>query len=137
MYSLKYSSEASPDVVLIMGEELFAQPTILVVKNWSPFIPRYVQYVESVLRRKKLIPYKPYVCKNHVESILGTFLTHENKKIQFEYYNLWQCMFSWPPSFPMYSLKYSSAASPDVVLVMGEELFAQPIILVVIMLFSQ
>jgi hypothetical protein len=42
------------------------------------------KYVESVLRRKKLIPYKPYVRKKHVESILGTFLTHENKNIQFE-----------------------------------------------------
>jgi hypothetical protein len=37
----------------------------------------------------------------------------------------------------MYSLKYSSAASPDVVLVMGEELFAQPTILVDMRLFSQ
>ena len=42
------------------------------------------KYVESVLRRKKLIPYKPYVRKKHVESILGTFLTHENKK-----YSIW------------------------------------------------
>ncbi len=40
-------------------------------------------------------------------------------------------------SFTMYSMKYSSAASPDVVLVMGEELFTQPTILVVMMLFSQ
>jgi hypothetical protein len=40
-------------------------------------------------------------------------------------------------SFTMYSLKYSPAASPDVVLVMGEELFAQQTILVVMMLFSQ
>ncbi len=39
-------------------------------------------------------------------------------------------------SFTMYSLQYSSADSPDVVLVMGEELFAQPTILVVMMLFS-
>jgi hypothetical protein len=29
------------------------------------------EYVESVLRRKKMIPYKPYVCGKHVESILG------------------------------------------------------------------
>jgi hypothetical protein len=28
-----------------------------------------------------MIPYKPYVRKKHVESILGTFLTHENKNI--------------------------------------------------------
>jgi hypothetical protein len=40
-------------------------------------------------------------------------------------------------SLTMYSLKYSSAASPDVVLVMGEELCAHPTILVVMMLFSQ
>ncbi len=40
-------------------------------------------------------------------------------------------------SFTMYSLKYSSVASPDVVLVMGEELFAQPTILVVMMLLLQ
>jgi hypothetical protein len=40
-------------------------------------------------------------------------------------------------SFTMYSLKYSSAASLDVVLVIGEELFAQPTILVVMILFSQ
>jgi hypothetical protein len=40
-------------------------------------------------------------------------------------------------SFTVYSLKYSSAASPDGVLVMGEELFAQPRILVVVMLFLQ
>ncbi len=40
-------------------------------------------------------------------------------------------------SLTMYSLKYSSAALPDVVLVMGEELFALPTILVVMMLFSQ
>ncbi len=30
------------------------------------------EYVESVLRRKKMIPYKPYVRGKHVESILGT-----------------------------------------------------------------
>jgi hypothetical protein len=30
------------------------------------------EYVESVRRRKKLIPYKPYVRGKHVESILGT-----------------------------------------------------------------
>ncbi len=43
-----------------------------------------------------MIPYKPYAREKHVESILGTFLTHENKNIQFEYYNLWQCTFSRP-----------------------------------------
>ncbi len=54
------------------------------------------KYVESVLRRKASIPNKSYIHKKHVESILGTFLTHENKIIQFEYYDLWQCTFSWP-----------------------------------------
>jgi hypothetical protein len=47
----------------------------------------------------------------------------------------WYCLFQTWFFFTMYSLKYSSAASPDVVLVMGEELFAQPTILVVVMLF--
>jgi hypothetical protein len=46
-----------------------------------PLSPGMREYVESVLRRKKMIPYKPYVRKKHVESILGTFLTHENKNI--------------------------------------------------------
>ncbi len=46
------------------------------------------KYVESALRRKKSIPYKPYVHEKHIESMLGTFLTHENKNIQFEYYDL-------------------------------------------------
>jgi hypothetical protein len=27
-----------------------------------------------------MIPYKPYVREKHVESIIGTCLTHENKK---------------------------------------------------------
>jgi hypothetical protein len=30
------------------------------------------EYIESVLRRTKSIPYKPYVRGKHVESILGT-----------------------------------------------------------------
>jgi hypothetical protein len=42
-----------------------------------PLSPGMREYVESVLRRKKLIPYKPYVREKHVESILGAFLTHE------------------------------------------------------------
>ncbi len=42
-------------------------------ENIDPLLsPGMRKYVESVLRRKKLIPYKPYVCKKHVESILGT-----------------------------------------------------------------
>jgi hypothetical protein len=49
-------------------------------KNLSPFIPRYVQIRRISTKEKKIIPYKPYVRKKHVESILGTFLTHEDKK---------------------------------------------------------
>jgi hypothetical protein len=45
-----------------------------------PLSPGTREYVESVLRRKKLIPFKPYVREKHVESKLGTFLTHENQK---------------------------------------------------------
>ncbi len=37
-----------------------------------PLSPGTREYVESVLRRKNLIPYKPYVCRKHVESIWGT-----------------------------------------------------------------
>ncbi len=40
-------------------------------KNGRPLSPGTREYVESVLRRKKLIPYKPYVRGKHVESILG------------------------------------------------------------------
>jgi hypothetical protein len=42
------------------------------------------EYVESVLRRKKMIPYKHYVHKKHVESILGTRKNMTEKCIQFE-----------------------------------------------------
>jgi hypothetical protein len=42
------------------------------VKNWSPFIPRYAGIRRISTKEKKLIPYKPYVCGKHVESILGT-----------------------------------------------------------------
>ncbi len=42
------------------------------------------EYVESVLRRKKLIPYKPYVRGKHVESILGTRQNYTKNNIQFE-----------------------------------------------------
>ncbi len=44
-------------------------------KNRSPFIPRYVGINRISTKEKKLIPYKPYVRKKHVESILGT---HKN-----------------------------------------------------------
>ncbi len=47
--------------------------------NQSPFIPSYTQIRRISTKEKKLIPYKPYVRKKHVESILGTFLTHEKK----------------------------------------------------------
>ncbi len=46
--------------------------------------PGMREYVESVQRRKKLIPYKPYVCGKHVESILGTRENTTKKSIQFE-----------------------------------------------------
>jgi hypothetical protein len=49
-----------------------------------PLSPGTWEYVESVLRRKKSIPYIPYVREKHVESILGTFLTHKKQSIQFE-----------------------------------------------------
>ncbi len=45
-----------------------------------PLSPGMREYIESVLRRKKLIPYKPYVRMKHVESILGT-RENMNKKI--------------------------------------------------------
>ncbi len=40
-------------------------------KNGPTLSPGTREYIESVLRRKKLIPYKPYVRGKHVESILG------------------------------------------------------------------
>ncbi len=49
-----------------------------------PLSPGTGKYVESVLRRKKMIPYKPYVHKKHVESILGTRKNLTKKSIQFE-----------------------------------------------------
>ncbi len=45
------------------------------VKNWSPFIPRYVGICRISTKEKKMIPYKPYVRGKHIESILGT---HKN-----------------------------------------------------------
>ncbi len=50
-----------------------APKKILSLKKINPPLsPGMRKYVESVLRRKKSIPYEPYVCKKHVESILGT-----------------------------------------------------------------
>jgi hypothetical protein len=40
-------------------------------KIGPPLSPGTREYVELVLKRKKLIPYKLYVCRKHVESILG------------------------------------------------------------------
>jgi hypothetical protein len=48
-------------------------------------------YVESVLRRKKSIPYEPHVQGKQVESIQGTCKNMIKTCIQFEYYNLTQC----------------------------------------------
>ncbi len=45
-----------------------------------------------------MIPYKTYVCKKHVESILGTRKNMTERSIQFEYYDPTQCTFSWPLS---------------------------------------
>ncbi len=61
-----------------------------------PLSPGTRKYIESVLRRKKLIPYKTYVRKKHVESILGTQENMTENRIQFEYYNPTQCTFSQP-----------------------------------------
>jgi hypothetical protein len=41
-------------------------------KIGPPLSPGMQEYVESVLRRKKLIPYKPYVRGKHIGSTLGT-----------------------------------------------------------------
>jgi hypothetical protein len=48
-----------------------------------PLSPGTRKYVESELRRKKLIPYKPYIRKKHVESIPGT-----NKNMTKKVFNL-------------------------------------------------
>jgi hypothetical protein len=53
-------------------------------KVGPPLSPGMQEYVESVLRRKKLIPYKPYICGKHVESILGTRKNMTKKCVQFE-----------------------------------------------------
>jgi hypothetical protein len=41
-------------------------------KKWSPFIPRYAGIRRISTKEKKMIPYKPYIHRKHVESILGT-----------------------------------------------------------------
>jgi hypothetical protein len=53
-------------------------------KIGPPLSPGTREIIESVLRRKKSIPYKPYVCGKHVESILGTGKNMTKKCIQFE-----------------------------------------------------
>jgi hypothetical protein len=61
-------------------QKTIAKKKILSLKKMDPPLsPGTRKYVESVLRRKKSIPSKPYVREKHVESILGTFLTHEKK----------------------------------------------------------
>jgi hypothetical protein len=57
---------------------------ILLKKIGPPLSPGTREYVESVLRRKKTIPYKPYVHGKQVESILGTRENITKKCIQFE-----------------------------------------------------
>jgi hypothetical protein len=58
---------------------------LLSLKKISPLLSSGTwEYVESVLRRKKLIPYKPCVRGKHVESILGTRKNMTKKCIQFE-----------------------------------------------------
>ncbi len=42
------------------------------LKNQFPFTPRYAGIRRISTKRKKLIPYKPYVHGKHVKSILGT-----------------------------------------------------------------
>jgi hypothetical protein len=56
---------------------------ILSEKIWSR-ITHTREYVELVLRRQKMIPYKPYVCGKRVASILGTCKNMTKKCIQFE-----------------------------------------------------
>jgi hypothetical protein len=53
-------------------------------KIGPPLSPGMQEYVESVLRRKKSILYKPYVRRKHVESILGTCKNMTKKSVQFE-----------------------------------------------------
>jgi hypothetical protein len=53
-------------------------------KIGPPLSPGTREYVESVLRRTKLIPYQPYIRGKHVQSILGTHENMTKKRIQFE-----------------------------------------------------
>jgi hypothetical protein len=69
---------------------------ILSVKKWSPFIPRYMGICRISTKEKKMIPYKPYVCGKHVESIPGTRKNMTKTIIQLEKCNPTQCMFSRP-----------------------------------------
>jgi hypothetical protein len=52
--------------------ETSAKKLLSLKKIGPPLSPGMREYLESVLRRKKIIPYKPYVRGKHVESILGT-----------------------------------------------------------------
>ncbi len=64
--------------------KLSAKKFLSLKKICPPSSPGTQEYVESVLRRKKLIPYEPYVRGKHVESILGTRKNMTKKCIQFE-----------------------------------------------------
>ncbi len=64
--------------------------------NWSPLIPRYGQIRRISTKEKIMIPYKTYIHKRHVESILGTLKNISENRIQFEYYNPKQCTFCQP-----------------------------------------
>jgi hypothetical protein len=58
-------------------------------------------------KEEKLIPYKTYVRKKHVESILGTCENMTEHSIQFEYYDPTQCTFSRPLNLLNYPLHYN------------------------------
>ncbi len=53
-------------------------------KIGPPLSPGTQEYIESVLKRKNSIPYKPYVRRKHLESILGICKNMTKKSIQFE-----------------------------------------------------
>ncbi len=64
--------------------KMSAKKILSLKKIGPPLSPGTREYVELVLRRKKLIPYKLYVRGKQVESILGTCKNMIKKCIQFE-----------------------------------------------------
>jgi hypothetical protein len=64
--------------------KMSAKKSLRSEKNGPPLSPGMREYIESVLRRKKLIPYKPYIHGKHIQSILGTCKNMTKKSIQFE-----------------------------------------------------